>query len=151
MKISFSEKLTKDEMQVKEKDLIATEHARGINLNYKRFNIVLRKNNSQLIGHLDAYTAFSEIYIDDLWIHSNYRGQGFGKQLLAFLEQRFEGQGFNNINLVTSDFSAPGFYKKCGYTLEFVRKNKVNPQFTKYFFVKFFKNKKQTQGLINSK
>lgn len=65
----------------------------------------------------------------------------------AALESRFAGQGFNNINLVTSAFQAPAFYQKCGYTLEYVRKNAVNPQLSKAFFVKFFTDEVQTQGL----
>lgn len=29
-------------------------------------------------------------------------------------------------------------YEKCGFELEFVRKNKSNPKLTKYFFIKYF-------------
>ena len=43
-----------------------------------------------------------------------------------------------NINLTTYDFQAPDFYKKCGYEVEFVRKNKEEPKLTKYFLVKYF-------------
>lgn len=32
----------------------------------------------------------------------------------------------------------PEFYKKCGYEVEFVRKNKEEPKLTKYFLVKYF-------------
>lgn len=66
------------------------------------------------------------------------------------LKEQFEGKGFNNINLVTSAFNAPEFYKKCGFTVEFVRENKINPQLTKTFFIKYFKNERQTQGVIKS-
>ena len=45
---------------------------------------------------------------------------------------------FNNINLVTNSFQAPGFYEKCGFKLEFIRKNEKNPKLTKYFYVKYF-------------
>lgn len=45
------------------------------------------------------------------------------KKLLNTLEAKFGGKGFNNINFVTSQFQAPEFYKKCGYMLEFTRKN----------------------------
>ena len=70
-----------------------------------------------------------------------------GKILLQNLEERFKNKGFNNINLVTSAFQAPDFYRKCGYTEEFVRVNKVNPKFTKYFFIKYFEDDNQYQGI----
>lgn len=79
---------------------------------------------------------------------SAYRGRGYGRKLLQAVEDHFKGQGFNNINLVTSAFQAPEFYKKCGFTAEFTRINKINPQLSKTFFVKFFEEENQTQGLL---
>ncbi len=128
-------------------DLDLYEQSHGVTVNYRQFALVLLNENKEEIGVLKAYTAFSEIYIDDIWVHSKHRGKGYGKKLMTHLENHFENKGFNNINLVTSQFQAPEFYKKCGYTLEFVRQNTKNPCFTKYFYIKYFKNKQQTQGL----
>jgi ribosomal protein S18 acetylase RimI-like enzyme len=86
-----------------------------------------------------------------MWVDSAHRRKGYGRKLLEELENHFEGKGFNNINLVTSAFSAPGFYMKCGFTAEFVRENKVNPKLTKTFFIKYFKNEHQTQGILKTK
>jgi len=33
---------------------------------------------------------------------------------------------------------APEFYKKCGFNVEFIRKNKDNPKLDKYYLVKYF-------------
>ncbi len=52
--------------------------------------------------------------------------------------------------MVTSAFQAPGFYEKCGFQAEFVRINKKNPKLTKTFFVKFFSDEIQTQGILKS-
>jgi len=131
-------------------DLAQYEGSHGIDVNYKRFALVLTWGaNQEPIGVLNAFTAFSEIYIEDLWIDSNHRQKGYGRKLLENLEQRFKGNGFNNINLVTNQFNAPGFYEKCGFTLEFVRENLKNPKLTKFFFVKFFEDENQTQGLVS--
>jgi len=51
--------------------------------------------------------------------------------------------------LVTSAFQAPDFYRKCGFTAEFTRENKKNPKLSKTFFVKFFDDEIQTQGILN--
>ena len=129
-------------------DLIAYEASHGIDVNYKQFALVMRNDAGQIIGVLSAYTAFSEIYIDDIWVDSSHRHQGHGRALISELESMFEGKGFNNINLVTSAFQAPVFYEKCGFTAEFHRENKHHPKLSKTFFVKFFKNEDQCQGLI---
>jgi hypothetical protein len=57
--------------------------------------------------------------------------------------------GYFTFNLCTSAFQAPEFYKKCGFNPEFTRENKINPKLSKTFFVKFFEEEKQNQGLLN--
>jgi ribosomal protein S18 acetylase RimI-like enzyme len=123
------------------------ESSHGIDVNYKPFSLVLRNEKQEVLGVLNAFTAFAEIYIDDIWVDKNHRGKGYGRILIAELESRFKGQGFNNINLVTSAFQAPEFYQKCGFQVEFVRKNLKNPKLTKTFFVKYFDDEIQTQGI----
>ena len=73
-----------------------------------------------------------------MWIDKNYRGLGYGKKLINELENYCKSKGFNNINTVSCEFQAPDFYKKCGYQVEFVRKNSSNPKLTVTGFVKFF-------------
>ncbi|WP_419418739.1 GNAT family N-acetyltransferase [Legionella sp. D16C41] len=130
------------------RDLIAYETSHGIDVNYRRFSVIIINERKEIFGVLNAYTAFAEIYIDDIWIDHSYRGKGYGKQLLLALENNFKGKGFNNINLVTSAFQAPEFYLKCGFEREFIRINKKNPKLSKSFFVKFFNEESETQGLL---
>lgn len=149
-KIDYMNTLPEEIEEKMSKDLVAYESHHGIDVNYKKFVLVLRDESDNVLGVLNAFTAFSEIYVDDMWVDSSHRGKGYGRKLLQELEYHFEGKGFNNINLVTSAFSAPGFYKKCGFTVEFVRENKVNPKLTKTFFIKYFKNERQTQGILSA-
>jgi GNAT superfamily N-acetyltransferase len=130
-------------------ELIEHEASNGVDVNYKKFYLVLYNTQEAIIGVINAYTAFSEIYIDDMWVDSNYRGKGYGRVLLKELENMFEDKGFNNINLCTSQFQAPEFYKKCGFQLEFIRQNNINHKLSKFFFSKMFKNKQQVQGLLS--
>ncbi len=147
-KINFVDELNKDTEQRMTKGFIDYERSHGIDVNYKQFFIVIENENKEIFGVLNAYTAFAEIYVDDLWIDSSYRGKGYGKRLLQTLETHFKGQGFNNINLVTSAFQAPEFYKKCGFTVEFIRENHKNPKLSKFFFIKYFEEEVQNQGLL---
>ena len=42
------------------------------------------------------------------------------------------------IEKVEQNKEIEGFIEKCGFELEFVRKNKTNPKLDKYFYVKYF-------------
>lgn len=127
---------------------IIDEASHGIVCNYKKFSLLIKNKDNVAIGALTAYTAFSEIYVDDIWVDPNYRKSGLGRKLIKELENYFHDQGYNNINLVTSQFQAPGFYKKCGFEIEFTRENKNNPELTKIFFIKYFDNPNQHQGIL---
>ncbi len=117
--------------------------AHNIDSNYHPFWMLMTdESNQELIGMIKALTIYDEIYVDMLWVEEKYRKQGFGKTLLAELEKNFKEKGYWNINLWTSEFLAPKFYEKCGYELEFVRKNPKNPKLTKYSFVKYFKEER---------
>lgn len=146
-KIEFVNELPKEVEANMEKNFVEYENSHGIDVNYKKFSIILKDAVGHTIGAINAYTAFAEIYVDDIWVDKPFRNRGYGKKLLQELENHFKGQGFNNINLVTSAFQAPEFYKKCGFTVEFVRKNIKNPKLTKTFFVKYFEDEIQTQGI----
>lgn len=126
--------------------LYEAEH--GIVCHHQRFGFVTRDENGEIIGALFAYKAFAEIYVDDLWVKENLRNQGVGTALLEALEKRFQGEGFNNISLVTYQFQAPEFYKKCGFSLEFIRKNVQHPKLTKFFFIKYFNEEREMQGVL---
>lgn len=149
-KIDFMDTLSEEIEEKMRKDLVEYESSHGIDVNYKKFALVLKDESGDALGVLNAFTAFSEIYVDDMWVDSSVRGKGYGRKLLQELENYFEGKGFNNINLVTSAFNAPEFYKKCGFSVEFVRENKINPKLTKTFFIKYFKNEHQQQGIIKN-
>ena len=145
--IDYVEVLSKDIEERMESDLIAYERGHGIDLNYKKFFLVVKDVESRVFGVLNAYTAFSEIYIDAFWVEKKFRGKGYGKKMVEALENQFKGKGYNNINLVTSSFQAPEFYKKCGFSVEFERKNLKNPKLSKTFFIKYFDDEIQTQGI----
>ena len=111
-----------------------TEH--GIACNYTPFCFVA-KNDDTIVGAISGATFFAEIYIDELVVKEAYRGKGIGTELIDTVLEYYKDYGFNNINCCTNEFQAPGFYEKCGFELEFVRKNKANPKLSKYFYIKY--------------
>lgn len=133
-------------LQTIEKSHIQDEAECGICCNHTPFALIAKNEKEEAIGVLQAYTAYAEIYIDDLWVAPYERQKGLGSALLHALEARFKNQGYNNINLVTNNFQAPDFYKKCGFTKEFTRINKKTPSLSKIFFIKYFDATDQWQG-----
>lgn len=148
IKIELIETLPKELEETVDQEFEAYETSQGVDVNYRRFSLILKDMTGNVIGILNAFTAFAEIYVDDILVFKKFRGKGYGKKLLLALEDHFKGKGFNNINLVTSAFQAPDFYKKCGYQVEFVRENKKNPKLTKTFFIKYFDEETQNQGVL---
>ena len=147
-KITIVDQISEDLDKHWTADSIAYETSHGVNFNHSKVSFVISNEDNESCGVLIATTVFAEIYVENLWVDSAHRGQGYGRKLLQSLENRFKGQGFNNINLFTSAFQAPEFYIKCGYTAEFTRVNHNNPRLTKTFFVKYFDEEHQTQGLL---
>ncbi len=135
----FLENLPPDLVKKMEDGLLEYERKHGIDVNLKEFSIVL-KQAQKVIGILSAFHSYNSIHIVDLWVEASHRGKGHGKKLIEALELHFKDKGFNNINTVTCNFQAPDFYRKCGFTEEFVRINKQNPELTLTFFVNFFEN-----------
>lgn len=137
-KMSFVEQLSKETEEKMEKGLKEYEISHGIDVNYTPFALVLFDEKDDVIGVLDAFSSYSEINIRDLWVDKSHRGNGYGRKLIAELENHFKGKGFNNINTASCAFQAPDFYRKCGFKVEFVRENIKNPKLTLTFFIKYF-------------
>ena len=125
------------------------EARHGVVCDFEQFWIVSRDDSGAVTGVLSAYTAYAEIYIDDLWVAEHHRREGLGTALIAALEERFRHQGYDNINLVTNEFQAVAFYKKCGFEVEFVRHNRRHRALTKTFFIKYLDGDEPMRGVLN--
>ena len=109
--------------------------------NYTPF-LFIAKEDKKFVGIITWHSYYKEFHISDLIIVDEYRNKHIGSKLVQTVEDYFKGKGFENINLTTYGFQAPEFYKKCGFNIEFIRKNKENPKLDKYYLVKYF-------GVIN--
>lgn len=81
-KIKFIDNLPEDIEKLMREDLVEYETQHGIDVNFKRFSLVLTNDSGKVCGVLNAFTAFSEIYIDDMWVHKSERGKNYGKKLI---------------------------------------------------------------------
>jgi len=126
----------------------AYEAHQGVVCDYTPFSMIIRNDAGETVGALSAYSAYAEIYVDDVWVDARHRNLGFGRKLLHALEDHYTGKGYNNINLVTNSFQAACFYEKCGFEVEFIRENKHHPKLSKIFFVKYFDGGGQCRGVL---
>ena len=119
-----------------ETEQVEYEAKHGIECNYTPFCFTAKIDDT-IVGAITGATFFAEIYIDELVVAEAHRGHGIGTGLIHAVLEHYKDDRFNNINCCTNEFQAPGFYEKCGFELEFVRKNPVNPKLTKYFYIKY--------------
>lgn len=67
-----------------------------------------------LVGRTHAIPFWCEISI--LWVDECYRRQGIGRRLMEQAEQEARRRGCRYARLSTSDYQAPNFYPRLGYT-----------------------------------
>lgn len=106
----------------------------NVDLNYEEYCFVAL-DEEKVIGSITGRAYYNEVHIGDLIIDLNYRRQKIGTKLVKTVEEAYKGKGFSKITLTTFGFQAPEFYKKLGYTLEFVREDS-DPKLSKYFYIK---------------
>ncbi|MBO4680105.1 MAG: GNAT family N-acetyltransferase [Lachnospiraceae bacterium] len=109
--------------------------AKNVDLNYEDFLFVAEDEYGEVIGTITGRAYYNEVHIGDLIVDKRFRGQSIGTKLVRVVEDEYRNKGYEKITLTTFGFQAPEFYKKLGYTLEFVREDN-NPKLSKYFYCK---------------
>ncbi len=68
-----------------------------------------------LVGRTHSIPFWLEVSV--IWVDERVRHQGLGRQLMEQAEYEAAQRGCHYARLATSDFQAPTFYQKLGYTL----------------------------------
>jgi putative acetyltransferase len=94
-------------------------------------------------GNLLGFTALSaEGYLNSIFVHKDFQGQGIASALYSLVEKRARAEG---VNAITADISltAYPFFKGQGFVVEEVRSRKANRLCLKnYRMVKYMENGK---------
>jgi GNAT superfamily N-acetyltransferase len=90
---------------------------------YRPIAIFVRDDAGAIIAGLTAFTWGGTLRIQFVWVHENWRREGYGKRLIAAAEQEAIARGCKQSVLDTHSFQAPDFYPKLGYTLCGIREN----------------------------
>ena len=137
IKIEYQTNINEEYYKIIDTEFNKFANKNGITCNYTPFAFVALEDN-KFIGIITGNSYYKEIHISDLIVLEEYRNKKIGSMLVKAVEDFFMDKGFENINLTTYGFQALEFYKKLGYKVEFIRKNKENPKLNKYFLVKYF-------------
>lgn len=76
---------------------------------------------SRIQGGCHGYLCYGCLHVDQLWIESKLRGQGFGTQLMLAAENLATQNACLFATVCTMDWEARDFYRKLGYVVEFER------------------------------
>lgn len=86
----------------------------GVN-DFAEILIQLKNTNNQVCGGIVGWSRWNWAHIENLWIMEEYRGRGFGKNMLNQFETIALNRNCAFIDLDTFNFQAPEFYIKNGY------------------------------------
>lgn len=78
-------------------------------------SIAMRDENGALIGGASGTMAWGLLYIQTIVVQPQFRGLGYGSQLLEAAEQEAIARGCHLAHLHTMSFQAPTFYENHGY------------------------------------
>lgn len=92
------------------------------------------KDNSIIAG-CNGYIFYGCLHIDQLWVHTDFRGQNFGTVLMKQAQELGIKNNCSFLTVNTMDWEALDFYKKLGFELEFLRTGYANDS-TFYFLKK---------------
>jgi GNAT superfamily N-acetyltransferase len=81
----------------------------------KNLCFVLKGSDQVVLGGVIGQTYWDWLFINLMWLKDEFRGQGYGQQLLALAEDEARKRGAKHAYLDTFSFQAPDFYKKYGY------------------------------------
>ena len=102
---------------------------------FEMIYLSVKNKSNDCVGGLVAYIGWEWLYIADLWLNELERGKGYAKELMAYAEAYAKSKGIRGAFLGTTDFQAPNFYKKIGYTIFSIRKD-LPPGYNNYSMLK---------------
>jgi GNAT superfamily N-acetyltransferase len=114
--ITFEDNPINEDIQLLDAGIVQHIHSIFGSVFNKRLTFFLRDEEGSIVGGVDGKCgSFGWLYISTLWVSEPIRGNGYGIQLMDYIEQEAIKNGCTNAYLNTFSFQAPKFYKRLGY------------------------------------
>ena len=78
--------------------------------------LIVKNNNGQVIGGLSGYTTLGTMNFGEIWVHEDYRNQGYGKDFLKTAENIAKEKGCIAGQTACFTFQNLDFLKSQGYS-----------------------------------
>ncbi|MGY5870900.1 MAG: GNAT family N-acetyltransferase [Candidatus Thorarchaeota archaeon] len=93
------------------------DHVSNVQKEYPHtaFIFILKNNDGKVIGGANGYTTLGTIFTEGLWVAEQYRGQGYGKDLLRHVEDLAKERRCVANQSACFSFQNLEFFKKQGY------------------------------------
>jgi GNAT superfamily N-acetyltransferase len=137
LKFSVEENPTPAELNVIERALVEHNESKSEPRNNTPLTIFLRTAEGQIVGGLRGNTVWGWLFVSQLWVAEELRGQDYGTKLMAAAEREAQTRGCHAAYVDTFSFLALGFYQKVGYTVFGVLEDFPKGH-TRYFLKKVF-------------
>lgn len=80
----------------------------------------MKDDHGEILGACSGEAMFGGIHTNQLWVHPDYRGKGYGRKLMENVHEYGREIGCNIATVVTMSFQgAHEFYEKLGYHCDF--------------------------------
>src|SRR3984885_3227791 len=86
------------------------------------FAFFIRDENGTIIGGCAGDNMYGGLFVGQLWVAEQLRGNGYGSKLMQSAEMLAKESNCNFIAVNTFDWEALDFYRKLGFYIEFERK-----------------------------
>ena len=81
----------------------------------KQVAVYVRDEGGRIVGGLSGVDWGGTFHIRLLWVHEDFRGEGYGTRLVHAAEQEAVARGCRQVTVSTLSFQAPAFYVRLGY------------------------------------
>jgi len=113
--LTLTDDLTPSEVQFLEDQINEFNFATTGFHDGRLLTLQVKDQQGKLAAGLYGWTWGGCAEIRFLWVREDWRGRGYGRQLLAAAEIEAAGRGCTQVVLSTHSFQAPDFYQKLGY------------------------------------
>lgn len=117
----YQEEPAQEDLKVLTDGLIEEDILRKGMERIRPFGIFIKDAKGAVIGGINGLALYGSLYIEMLWVKTEWRNQGLGKKLVLESEKIGREKKCTFVIVTTMDWEALPFYQKRGYHIEFIR------------------------------